>query len=413
MEKIEEKVEELLIKLVEIESRTEKEKKMSDYVASYCRKNNFDKVFQDKQGNVNAVIDCGKGKVLNFNAHMDTVSGFWKPELKNGKVFGRGTADMKGAIAAMLFSAKKLIKIKDKLNGKIVYSFVVCEESGNPKIRAQGSKATIEFLKKQDLEPTAVIVGESSQTDLENGFGIVFKQRGRFTADIDFFGSSAHGSFGVKKGANSFILASRFCQKMYNYAKNFDVSNLSVNIAGAETKSMLYNKVPEKTSVQMEMRFSSDKLLEEAEEKIREFSEQAVKEMAEELKEMKNSFISKQDIDAIGYKFVGECLHNGVGNRIYGPFDSSKSNFLKFVLNETEKEFGKENVKMNTSIFGTDAAFYADSLFKGVPDILVLGPGSQLKAHTSDEFIEIDHLEKYTELYIRIACAYLTISSLS
>ena len=59
------------------------------------------------------------------------------------------------------------------------------------------------------------------------------------------------------------------------------------------------------------------------------------------------------------------------------------------------KEFGGKNVKMNASIFGTDAAFYADSgLFKGVPDILVLGPGSQLKAHASDEFVEIDHLEK-------------------
>lgn len=402
------KVEELLMELLKIRSETRHEKQLSDYLADYCRRLGFDRVFQDKFGNVIAVIDAGQGNILNFNAHMDTVEGFFMPRMCQGKVFGRGAADMKGAIASMLFSAKELIKEKEKLHGKVIYSFVVCEESGEPDIRKKGTRSMIAFLKQRNLVPTAVVIGESSQIDLTDETAVVCRQRGRCTVDASFFGSSAHGSFGMKKGANSYILANKFCHKLYKYSRKLNVSELSINIAGGKTIGLSYNKVPEETQVQLEIRFSTDKLLKEAEEKIKECADKAAAELTEEIKSVKNSFVSNKDISSIGFKFAGNNLHNGVGKRIYGPFDSRKSAFLGRVLKESKKALDGKKVKLNSSVFGTDASFYVEAgIFSRAPDIVVFGPGSQLKAHTSDEFVKISHLNRYVNLYSSLALNYL------
>jgi len=401
-------VEDLLLELIKVKSETGYEKQLSDYLANYCKSLGFDKIFQDRFGNVIAVIDAGHGKILNFNAHMDTVGGFFTPKISQEKVFGRGAADMKGAIASMLFSAKELIKQKEKLRGKAVYSFVVCEESGEPAVRKKGTKSVIEFFKQRNLIPTAVVIGESSQIDLTDDIAVVYRQRGRCTIDVSFLGSSAHGSFGMKKGANSYILANKFCHKIYKYSRKLNVSELSINIAGGRTIDLSYNKVPKETQVQLEIRFSTDELLKEAEEKIKECADKAVTELIEEIKSVKKSFVSKKDLSSIGYKFTGNNLHNGIGKRIYGSFDSRKSDFLKLVLNESKKTPGCKKVKSNSSVFGTDASFYLEAgIFKGIPDLVVFGPGSQLKAHTSDEFVKISHLNKYIKLYSNLALNYL------
>ncbi len=105
-----------------------REKAMSDYLRDYCKSLGFDEVIQDENGNVISIIDAGAGKIINFNGHMDTkkVPADLEVRVEDERIYGRGSADMKGAIACMLDSAHCLIQRKSEFDGKVVYSFVVC-----------------------------------------------------------------------------------------------------------------------------------------------------------------------------------------------------------------------------------------------------------------------------------------------
>ncbi len=142
-------------------------------------------------------------------------------------------------------------------------------------------------------------------------------------------------------------------------------------------------------------------------EEKKEFAEQALKETIKEIKNLEKSLVSEEDLSKAGYKFIGTNLFESIGKRIYGPFDSTKSSFTEFALEEMEKIL-ETNIKPRQSIFGTDASFYLEAeIFENEPNIVVLGPGNQLMAHTTNEFVETSHLKKYTDLYSKLTLNYL------
>ena len=75
------------------------------------------------------------GKSMMWNAHMDTVGveGMTDPfsaEIRDGRLYGRGSQDMKGSIAAMLAAAKALADLGEKLGGDLIitaiYRTIMC-----------------------------------------------------------------------------------------------------------------------------------------------------------------------------------------------------------------------------------------------------------------------------------------------
>ncbi|NLG37105.1 MAG: M20 family metallopeptidase [Clostridiales bacterium] len=78
------------------------------------------------------------GPVLILNGHLDVVPAgegwtapAFEPVIRDGKIFGRGAADMKGALAAMLGAAKLVHDMRLPLCGTALFSFVCDEEDGN------------------------------------------------------------------------------------------------------------------------------------------------------------------------------------------------------------------------------------------------------------------------------------------
>jgi len=101
--------------LVSIKSYSGEEGSVAQALKSYMLSNGYDDVLIDKYGNVIGKI-CGNrpGKKLLFDGHMDTVpvgnENDWthdpfKPEVVDGKLYGRGTTDMKGAVSAFTVAA--------------------------------------------------------------------------------------------------------------------------------------------------------------------------------------------------------------------------------------------------------------------------------------------------------------------
>ena len=107
--------------LIRIPSHTvyeNREKEVAAYIADILEREGIEYCFQSADGdrcNVLATIrGNGTGKSLMLNGHMDTVPAdnkeAWKhdpfvPVVEDGKLFGRGTSDMKGAVAAFFCAA--------------------------------------------------------------------------------------------------------------------------------------------------------------------------------------------------------------------------------------------------------------------------------------------------------------------
>jgi acetylornithine deacetylase len=108
---------------------------------------------------------AGAGPTLLLNGHIDAVdvepreqwsSDPFAPEVREGRLYGRGAADMKGGIAAQLVALESLRRAGVRLAGDVLFSAVTDEESSGA-----GAWATIEH----GLAADAGIVGEPTGFD--------------------------------------------------------------------------------------------------------------------------------------------------------------------------------------------------------------------------------------------------------
>ena len=113
---------------------------------------------------VTRIAGSGGGPTLLLNGHLDTkpIGGarpLWLsdpliPEIRGGRMYGLGTSDMKGAVAAMVFAAAALHATGIRLAGDLVLAFTADEEAGG----GAGSK----FLASQLDRVDACMIGEPS-----------------------------------------------------------------------------------------------------------------------------------------------------------------------------------------------------------------------------------------------------------
>lgn len=107
---------ELTQKMIQAKSYSGEEKQAAEIIGEFCKANGFDDVTYDKYGNVIGIIK-GKhpGPKVLFDGHIDTVpvsdptkwtQDPFKGDIVDGKLYGRGISDMKGAVSAFTAAAK-------------------------------------------------------------------------------------------------------------------------------------------------------------------------------------------------------------------------------------------------------------------------------------------------------------------
>lgn len=174
-------------RLVQTPSRSGHEGEVAALVRTEMERLGYDDVQVDEAGNVMGRIAGGGGPALMFNGHMDHVDagppGHWRHppfggEIHDGELWGRGTADMKGALAAMVYAAALAPQAGADLPGDLHVSAVVQEEIGGLGARHLS----------QNLPALHVIVGEASANQLRRG------HRGRVELVAHFEGRSVHAS---------------------------------------------------------------------------------------------------------------------------------------------------------------------------------------------------------------------------
>ncbi|MCW3792662.1 M20/M25/M40 family metallo-hydrolase [Paenibacillus sp. LS1] len=110
-----------------------------------------------------------EGRHLMFNGHLDVLPAGdepgwtddpWSGKVEDGRVWGRGTSDMKAGVTAMLFAYSYLSQLRDQLKGKLSLTLVSDEETGY----GRGTGYMFEQI-ESEMEADCVLTGEPSGTD--------------------------------------------------------------------------------------------------------------------------------------------------------------------------------------------------------------------------------------------------------
>lgn len=192
--------------MIRINSINGHEVDLADYVARELRamglKPHYSYFPEDEEAHerpsVWTVLDSGKlGKTVMLIGHLDTVgvSDHWNtdpftPTEIDGKVYGRGSMDMKGGLAAILETLEYYTKHTDEFRGRIMACFVSDEEGL--------SKGTYQLV-KEGLSADYAIMAECRYDNVAIGF------RGRYSFEVTVHGTSAHASHYPAVGENALI----------------------------------------------------------------------------------------------------------------------------------------------------------------------------------------------------------------
>ncbi|HUA83414.1 MAG TPA: ArgE/DapE family deacylase [Bryobacteraceae bacterium] len=163
------------------------EREISKYVASKLAALGLDvQKFEPEPGRITVagtLGGSGGGRSVMFNAHYDTVGveGMDQPfsaAVRDGKMFGRGSYDMKGSLAAQIAAVKALKDSGAKLRGDVVIAAVADEE--------YGSIGTADLI--THLKTDAAIVTEPTAAK------ICLAHKGYLWVEVETKGRAAHGS---------------------------------------------------------------------------------------------------------------------------------------------------------------------------------------------------------------------------
>ncbi len=164
------------------------EMEIANYVAGCLEELGLEvKLSEVAPGRMNVVgtlKGSGGGRSLLLNAHMDTVGveGMtidpFGGELRDGRIYGRGSQDMKASLGAMLAAAKALVDAEIPLKGDLLITGVADEEH---------SSLGTEGLVKEFGADAAIV---TEPTDMH----LCRAHRGFIWFEVEVFGRAAHGS---------------------------------------------------------------------------------------------------------------------------------------------------------------------------------------------------------------------------
>lgn len=315
-------------------------------------------------------------RTLVFNGHLDVVPvgdpDEWthppfEATVDDGKVHGRGTADMKSGIASMIEALLALGRLGFAPAGRLVFHLVADEE-------AAGVHGTGFLLNEGRLKGDAAIVGEP--TSLMIGLG----ERGTLWADIVARGRAAHGSV-PHHGVSAIEKLAKVVLALHN--RGFEGHNallgspsLNVGVFEGGTK---VNIVADRARIAIDRRTIPGETL-----------EAVLGELDGILGELRSAD-PEIDLEIEVVQFAEPSLIDKGS-----PVVEQMARSVQAMLGGPPDYYGSPGV--------TDARFYRNQA--GIPTV-VFGPGPMALAHTVDEFVEIADLTAGAGVYAHFVSSYL------
>ena len=367
----------LLRKLIQAETTAQiGELAAADIISDELGRSGIESRIDSWDGNRANIIaqikSAGCRGALLFVCHLDIVGSgeaSWKyPPFSGveseGKIYGRGSADMKGGIVAVVTAVMEIVKSSVKLQGDIILFAAAGEETDSC-----GAK---KFVRDWSGMPELSGVVIPEPTDFE----VVTAHRGMLWLKVETIGKATHGST-PQLGVNAIASMKSVLDALENYKirvephKLLGECSMSINtIAGGKT----INVVPDKCDIGIDIRTLPPQKHQDI---IADFQESFAK-----LKQKNPEF------DA-----VVSIIREVKALETDSSCDFVKEFCSAVGINET-KAVG----------FTTDGPYFASL---GVP-VVIFGPGKPEVCHKPDEYIDICDLEKAVEYYKNIILKFLS-----
>ncbi len=362
-------------RLIQTPSMPFEEAAIADLIAGEMHRLQFDEVWLDARGNVNGRI-FGQDRSLPslvLNSHLDHVDpgdpALWSSppyaaEIVDGRIVGRGAADIKGPLAVQVYSMAALLRLGERPLRDVVFSGVVEEEIGGG-----GAKFWVETL---DYDVALVVLSEPSANNLALG------HRGIVQMWLTFDGRSVHASIPKKEHNPNFALAD-FLAKLA--AAQHDLSThphlgpttVTPTIIEVDTKSP--NVTPAWTRVLLDFRTASE---------------------------------STDSLQAFVEKLAGDWPHtisNAWTNEPFPPSDELVYGFYTPPENEVVPRVQAALTKgMGCDLALTHYQFATDGRHFvpfGIP-VVGLSPAEEVQAHIADESISISAMGNSLRGYVQL-----------
>jgi acetylornithine deacetylase len=327
---------------------------------------------------VGVLRGAGGGKSIILNGHIDVVPEGDKTKwthdpfsghVDNGKVFGRGTTDMKGGNVSMLMAIESIVKSGIRLKGDIIFESVVEEESGGV-----GTLATLLRGYKAD----AALIPEPTNMKL------FIKQQGSMWFRVTVEGRSAHGGTRYE-GVSAIEKAMMAHQAILELEKT----------RNARIKDPLYQHIPIPVPINVGKISggswpSSVSDLVTMEGRIGVAPDETMEAVKDELKQCLHA-LSQQDPWLRDHPVRLEFF----GGQWIPNFIDAQHAFVSLAESSYQNVYGKR-ITIEASPWGTDGGLLGK--VGGIPTI-VIGPGETKVAHYPDEFIDISEMVKASKVF--------------
>ena len=312
------------------------------------------------------------GPVFAFAGHTDVVpagdESLWKtdpftPIIKDGMLYGRGAADMKGSLASMVIATEKFIEKNPNHNGMIGF-LITSDEEG---LAVNGTIKVMEYLKENNQKIDYCLVGEPSSTAV---LGDVIKngRRGSLNACLRIKGKQGHIAYPQLADNPIHLVApvlNQLCDESWDDGNDYFPAT-SLQISNIHSGTKVTNVIPGEVEVMFNFRYST------------ETTHEALKQRVTDI------------LDSYSLDYSIEWEHSGY------PFLTPKGELVSACIGAIRKIKSIDS-KLLTSGGTSDGRFISQM----GTQVVELGPVNE-SIHQVNESVSVEDLEDLTEIYFQV-----------
>ncbi|MGA7923350.1 MAG: M20 family metallopeptidase [Thermoplasmata archaeon] len=347
----------MLAELIKIPSDPFSDKQEAlDYVQSFTDQIHMRNTLFGDSSAPALLAEYGQSGVV-LSGHLDTppIGDYWsfsQSQVASGRMYGRGAADMKGTVTAMLQAAQDLVARKTP----VVLAFTTDEET-----TMQGALALTKTLALRRAK--AIVVGEPT------GLRVAFAEKGVLDLAIETRGKAAHGAM-PHLGENAISKMMRILRGLESFKGRIahpELGSVTMNI-GTFSGGTRINVVPNKATAEVDIRFPPPYN-----------PDQLYREIEEHLRRIKTPFTLRRilSMPAVQIDPNSEVV------RLLKEISQAESTVL---------------------VHASEAVHYTQVS----PRVVIFGAGEEELSHQANEYVKIEAVARAAEIYKKLAMRLAT-----